>query len=115
MIAKETYTDWSQIEHYVDVGDVARMHVIALLEPTVQSERLFAMAYPFTWNAVVNILRELRPFSKGLVSPPTNELEDLSNVLPLKRAKALLKSFFGQSDWTGLKDSLEAGVTSLGL
>src|SRR5437763_255698 len=48
-------------EWCVDVEDTARLHVIALLDPDVQSERIFAAARPFTWTEVLHILRTLRP------------------------------------------------------
>ena len=34
------------VEHYVNVEDVARIHAIALLDPNVNAERLFAFAAP---------------------------------------------------------------------
>ncbi|CRG91398.1 Aldehyde reductase 2 [Talaromyces islandicus] len=102
-------------QHYIDVKDLARIHAVALLDPKVQSERIFGMAYPFTWKEIISVLRELRPSNGKLVNPPEDEPKDLSNVLPSKRAKDLLRSFFGQSDWTELRESLESGITSLGL
>lgn len=82
--------------------------MIALLDINVNAERLFGMAYDFTWE-------EVRPSNKNLPQPPMNELRDMSNVVPSQRAKELLGSVFGQDDWTGLEASLEAGITSLGL
>ncbi len=34
-------------EWFVDVQDVARLHVAALINPDVKNERIFAFAYPF--------------------------------------------------------------------
>ncbi len=65
-----------KIEWHVNVGDIARIHAIALLDPNVQSERLFAFAAPFTWTGVIDILRKLRPSNKSLVNPPEDELPD---------------------------------------
>lgn len=73
------------------------------------------MARPFIWKDIIAMLKELRPYNEKLIEPPKDELKDLSNILPSKRAKDLLMSFFGQSDWTGLRETLEAGITSLGL
>lgn len=110
-----TLTGSFKIEHYIDVRDLARIHAIALLDPNVQSERLFGMAHPFTWKTIISILRDLRPSNEKLIDSPEDELEDLSNILPSNRAKNLLRSFFGQPDWTELREALDAGITSLGL
>ncbi|GAM33894.1 hypothetical protein TCE0_013r01121 [Talaromyces pinophilus] len=98
---------------HVNVGDIARIHAIALLDPNVQSERLFAFAAPFTWTGVIDILRKLRPSNKSLVNPPADELPDLSDIVPSKRAESLLRSFFGQSGWIGLEQSLKDGIDSV--
>ncbi|KAH8698927.1 cinnamoyl-CoA reductase [Talaromyces proteolyticus] len=99
---------------YVNVVDVARVHVIGLLHPEVKSERLFAFASPFTWNEVVGILRKLRPENTGITNPPENELPDSSDIVPSKRAESLLKSFFGRPGWVGLEESIQDGIDSLG-
>ncbi|KFY25358.1 hypothetical protein V491_01784 [Pseudogymnoascus sp. VKM F-3775] len=98
---------------YVNVIDVARMHVVGLLHPEVKSERLFAFSSAFTWNEFVSILRKLRPGNSEIPNPPDNELRDLSNIVPAQRAEGLIKSFFGQP-WIGLEESIRAGIDSLG-
>lgn len=103
-----------EIEWYVDVEDDARIHVIALLDPDVKSERLFAFAAPFNWTDIISVLRKLRPRNTKIPDPPENEPRDLSDIVPSKRAEKLLESFFGQSGWIGFEESLEAGIDSLG-
>jgi hypothetical protein len=103
-----------QIEWYINVTDVARIHAIALLDPNVKSERLFAFAAAYRWTDVVAILRKLRPENKSIPNPPENELSDLSDVVPAKRAESLLKSFFGRDGWVGLEESLREGIDSVG-
>lgn len=95
--------------------DVAQIHAIALLDPNVNSERLFAYAGPFTWVGIIDILKKLRPSNNKIPNPPANELPDLSQVLPAKRAEGLLKSFFGQPSWIGLEETVKAGIDSMGL
>uniref|UniRef100_A0A093Y6C6 Aldehyde reductase 2 n=1 Tax=Talaromyces marneffei PM1 TaxID=1077442 RepID=A0A093Y6C6_TALMA len=102
-------------QHYVNVEDVARIHAIALLDPNVNSERLFAFAAPYTWVGIIDILKRLRPSNDRIPSPPANELPDLSQVVPAKRAEELLKSFFAQRGWVGLEETVKAGIESLGL
>lgn len=89
------------------------MHVVGLLHPEVKSERLFSFASTFTWNEFVSILRKLRPGNAVIPNPPDNELRDLSDIVPARRAEDLIKSFFGQF-WIGLEESIRAGIDSLG-
>jgi hypothetical protein len=105
----------TRIEHYVNVEDVARIHAIALLDPNVNSERLFAFAAPHSWVGILDILKRLRPSNDKIPSPPANELPDLSQIVPSKRAEGLLKSFFCQPAWIGLEETVKAGIESLGL
>lgn len=102
-----------QIEWHVNVGDIALIHAIALLDPNVKSERLFAFAAPFTWTGVIDILRKLRPSNKSIPNPPEDELPDLSDIVPAKRAESLLRTFFGQSGWIQLQQSLKEGIDSV--
>jgi hypothetical protein len=98
----------------VDVRDTARLHVAALLDPTVQSERLFAFAGPYNWNDVIDILKRLRPDNNKIPTAPEGEGRDLSDVYkPSKRAEQLIRSFFGIKGWNSLEDSLAAGIADL--
>ncbi|KNG86962.1 cinnamoyl-CoA reductase [Aspergillus nomiae NRRL 13137] len=99
---------------FVDVVDLARVHVVGLLHPEVKSERLFAFASTFTWKEFVSILQKFRPGNVNIPSPPENELRDLSDIVPAQRAENLIKSFFGRSGWIGLEESIRAGIDSLG-
>ena len=93
--------------------DCARVHVAALLDPNVKSERLFAFAGPYNWTEVVGILRELRPENEHIPDAPEDEGRDLSDIRPCRRAEQLIKEFFGVSGWVSLRDSLEAGIVGL--
>lgn len=96
----------------MDVQDTARLHVIALLAPAVHDERIFAFASPYNWTDVLAILQKLRP-QKKLPKAPDNEGRDLSDVVPSKRAEALLKEYFGRPGWTSLEDSLAEGIADI--
>lgn len=103
-------------EYFVDVKDLARLHAIALLDPSVKSERIFGLAAPLIWKEVIDHLRELRPAaSDKLVKNPPGAREGYVDIVAPTRSKELLNSFFGQADWTTLKESLYAGITSAGL
>ncbi|QKX55360.1 uncharacterized protein TRUGW13939_02452 [Talaromyces rugulosus] len=54
---------------FVDVVDLARVHVVGLLHPEVKSERLFAFTSAFTWKEFVNILQKVRPGNAGIPNP----------------------------------------------
>ena len=91
----------------VNVVDSARLHVVALLDPEVENERLFAFDEPYTWKKLVEVSRKLKPD----VTFPTNldkagDGEDLSKVARRDRADALLKKHFG-SGFAGLEETLK--------
>ncbi|KAJ9602511.1 hypothetical protein H2200_013054 [Cladophialophora chaetospira] len=98
---------------FVDVRDCALLHVAALLDPGVQSQRLFAFAESLNWTDVVNILRKHRPGNSQIPDPPENEGRDLSVVGPAVEAEALLRSFLGVSGWTSIDDSIRDGIEGL--
>ncbi|KIW16465.1 hypothetical protein PV08_06519 [Exophiala spinifera] len=95
---------------FIDVVDDARLHVAALLDPKVQSQRIFAFAEPYNYTDVLTILRKLRPNNTKLPSPPENEGRDLTIIKPRAKAEQLLKDFFNVPGWTKLEDSLAAGI-----
>ncbi|KAJ5682091.1 NAD dependent epimerase/dehydratase [Penicillium maclennaniae] len=99
-------------QYYVDVVDTARLHAIALLAPSVKSQRIFAFAAPFNVTDVISILRGLRPDHK-FDDPPANEGQDLTEVVPAPKAEKLLQEYFGQKEWTPLKESIAAGIRDL--
>ncbi|EXJ89397.1 hypothetical protein A1O3_02464 [Capronia epimyces CBS 606.96] len=98
---------------FVNVRDCARLHVAALLDPSIVSRRIFAFAEPVNWTDAVKILRELRPDNKKIPDPPINEGRDLSEILPRDKAEDILKSFYGAKGWTSLRDSIAAGIEDL--
>ncbi|KAJ0345053.1 hypothetical protein COL26b_010105 [Colletotrichum chrysophilum] len=95
---------------YVDAGDVARLHIVALLAESVKSKRIFAAARPVNVSDFIDVLRELRPDNKLIPEKDANDGHDLTQVLPLAEAEKLLQTYFGQKGWTPLKESIEAGI-----
>ncbi|KAF0324080.1 aldehyde reductase ii [Colletotrichum asianum] len=95
---------------YVDVGDVARLHIVALLAESVKSKRIFAAARPVNVSDFIDVLRELRPDNELIPEKDANDGHDLTQVLPLAEAEKLLQTYFGQKGWTSLKESIEAGI-----
>ncbi|RAL15804.1 NAD(P)-binding protein [Aspergillus homomorphus CBS 101889] len=107
-VMKEFPPQW-----YVNVEDTARLHVIALLCPSVKGERIFAFASEFNWTDVVDILRKLRPENALIPDPPANEGRDLSDIVLSRRARQLLHEFYGQPDWVSLEETIAAGIEDM--
>ncbi|CAG8070524.1 unnamed protein product [Penicillium salamii] len=98
---------------YVDVADVARLHVAALLSPTVWFERIFAFAAPQNWTEIIRILRKLRPDNLAIPPEPKDEGHDLSEVIPSKRANEILRDFFDRPGWISLEESIAEGISDM--
>jgi hypothetical protein len=72
---------------YVNVEDAAHIHIAALLDPKLESERIFAMAAPFNWTDVVEIMRKLQPDNDKIPDPPANEGRNLHRFVGEKPNK----------------------------
>ncbi|KAF7550529.1 hypothetical protein G7046_g7982 [Stylonectria norvegica] len=102
-------------EYAIDVVDDARLHVAALLDPSVNNERIWGFAHAFNVTDIINVLRKHRPDNKLIPDPPKDDGRDLTEVKGRPRAEELLKSFFGQAGWTGFEESIVAGLDSVGV
>lgn len=89
---------------YVNVRDVATLHVAALLDPDVNGERIQAWAVPFNWNDVLAIMRQKYP--ERQFPPDLPDMGKISATTDDTLAKGLLKKWAGREDWL----SLEKGV-----
>lgn len=98
--------------YFVNAGDIARLHVAALLDPAIRAERIFGYADTFCWAQVLSILHKLRP-ALALPELPGRETLDESEIVVRPRAEAILKSFFGQPAWTPLEQSIAEGIEDL--
>ncbi|GFF38211.1 aldehyde reductase 2 [Aspergillus udagawae] len=97
-------------QYFVDVQDDAILHVAAAIHPGVQSERVFAFAAPVNGDGVLAILRKLYP---GRSFPANFQAEeDLSEIVPRKRAEALLREM-GRDGWTSLEESIKRNTEDL--
>lgn len=100
-----TYHCFIDAEHYVDVRDTGRLHVAALTNPSVKSERIFAAAAPFTWAAIFAVLRKTYPDAKVPDDIP-NEVEDTARFKTWGRSVELLKAL-GQDGYVSLEESVK--------
>lgn len=81
-----------------------------MIHSGVESERIFAFAEPENGNVLLAILRKLYPdrtFPADFQSD-----EDLSNIVPKKRAEALLRDM-GKDGWTSLEESVKRNTEDL--
>jgi hypothetical protein len=99
-------------EWFVNVQDTARLHIAALIDADIKSERVFAFSEPYNWNSVLAAMRKARPDSKVPEDLEDNS-KDLSKVLPKARAEEILKKNFGQDKFIGLDESIRANIQNL--
>lgn len=81
-------------QHFVNVQDDARLHVIGLIHPSVQGERIFAITGPVNLNDIIAILRKIQPEKEWKDFPDYEE--DLSTFEPMYRAEQLHKEVYGE-------------------
>ncbi|KAE9986047.1 hypothetical protein EG328_006598 [Venturia inaequalis] len=100
-------------QYFVDVRDIARLHVIALLDPEVENERVFGFAEPFNFNDILAIFRKNIPHKTFQEDWPGLG-RDISTVSPKARSIELLKSF-GRDGFVTLEQSIMDHVVEHGL
>lgn len=93
---------------YLSMSNIARLHLIGLLDESAQSDRLIGLATAYNWTDVLAVLHKLCP-DVQLPEPPPNEARNLTEVLPSKRAGEFSRSFFGW-DWDTMEDSVADGI-----
>jgi hypothetical protein len=96
------------LEYFVDVEDVAILHLIALINPEVKHERIFGYAEPFNFNQMLAIFRKNFP-DKQFHEDFPGIGKDISTITARERAIALLKEF-GRDGFRGLEESLLMNV-----
>ncbi|KAH9907613.1 aldehyde reductase [Xylariomycetidae sp. FL2044] len=97
-------------QYFVDVQDDALLHVAAAIHPGVESERIFAFAERENGNDLLAILRRLYP-DRTFPADFQSE-QDLSDIVPRKRAEALLRDM-GKDGWTSLEESVRRNTEDL--
>jgi nucleoside-diphosphate-sugar epimerase len=97
-------------QHFVNVQDDARLHVIGLANPAVQNERIFPITGPVTINEITTLLRQLYPARQWEDIPDNGK--DLSTFEPAKRAEQLHLKAYGMG-FINLKDSVAGNAADL--
>lgn len=97
----------SPTEWFVNVRDVARLHVLALTSPALSSPgaRVWAVAAPFNVNDVLRILRKFYP-EKTFPADVEGLGKDLRRI-DNKRGEKLL------GGWIGFEETMRANTEGL--
>ncbi|KAF4551701.1 NAD dependent epimerase/dehydratase-like protein 1 [Elsinoe fawcettii] len=97
-------------EHFINVVDDAKLHVIALSNPDLSGRRLLGMVAPSPVSKIVEILRKAYPDRKF------DDFEDDGKELCVNaeadKVEAILKDAYGHG-YTSLEDSVKASVADL--
>ncbi|PNP58456.1 hypothetical protein FNYG_15119 [Fusarium nygamai] len=107
---KREMIDTFQTAFFVDVQDVALIHVAAILDPEVKDARLQAWGHKAHWNDFLPILRELRPQRKFIDDYP--ETFYLKPSTDQSESVALLKKWAGQEDWKPLRQIITEAINN---
>ncbi|KAH7200972.1 hypothetical protein BKA60DRAFT_612593 [Fusarium oxysporum] len=107
---KREMIDTFQTAFFVDVQDVALIHVAALLDPEVKDARLQTWGHKAHWNDFLPILRELRPQRKFIPDYPETFYLKLST--DQSESVALLKKWAGQDGWKPLRQIITEAINN---
>ncbi|KAF4466096.1 NAD dependent epimerase dehydratase [Fusarium albosuccineum] len=91
---------------FVDVRDVALLHVASLLDPSIQGARIPAWGPGFNWNDVLAVFRKYQPDKKFIED--IEGLGDFQATADVAQAKKALKTWGGQDDFIGLEEGVIA-------
>ena len=97
-------------EHFIDVRDDAKLHVIALAHPDLQGRRLLGMVAPAPISEIVKILRKLYPERK--IEDFEDEGTDEITNAEKGTVENLLKEAYGHG-YTRLEESVKANAREL--
>lgn len=91
--------------YFVDVDDVAKLHVIALIDESLSSQRIIAAAEPYTASSLQATLQEINPNRKEVDISRFPKQVNLK--LDNQPSVELLKKHYGKG-YSDLKTTLEA-------
>ncbi|KAH6887046.1 hypothetical protein B0T10DRAFT_539215 [Thelonectria olida] len=93
---------------FVDIHDIALLHVAAILDPEVKNARLHTWGHSSQWNEFLAVLRKLRPQKEFIADYPDPYYLTMST--DQSESIALLKKWAGQDGWKPLKDSISESI-----
>lgn len=92
-------------QYFIDVRDVGKLHVAALVDPETSNERLWGFGEKYSWNSVLAIFRKIWPDKKFI-----DDIEGLGEdgtTVPFESALKAVKNVYGQDSWTSLETALK--------
>lgn len=97
-------------EHFIDVRDDAKLHVIALAHPSLVGRRLLGMVAPAPIDRIIQILRELYPQKefKDFEVDGTDKIDNKEKG----KVEDLLMEAYGHG-YTRLEESVKANASEL--
>ncbi len=93
---------------FVDVRDVAKMHIRALERPSAVGKRFIAYSDKFTWQDIVNVLKSQFPKGQYATRGPGAGVLEIDNPTDNSRSRELLGI-----QYTELTPSVIATISSL--
>ncbi|KAJ2991089.1 hypothetical protein NUW58_g2649 [Xylaria curta] len=97
-------------QYFVDVQDIGRLHVAGAVLTKVRGQRIFGFAQRYSWDCILEILRNLEP---DMVFPENfSGGEDPNEIEPRHKAEQLLRDL-GQPGWTSLEESVRNLIQGL--
>jgi nucleoside-diphosphate-sugar epimerase len=97
-------------EHFINVVDDAKLHVIALANPQLTDRRLLGMVAPAPISTIIQILRKEYP-EHAFDDFEPDGTDEITNAMA-DEVEALLKEAYGHG-YTSLEDSVRANASSL--
>ena len=95
-------------QYWVNVLDIARIHVAALIYDDVKGERLYAFAEKYSYNGLVDAIAKADPTRADLPPKMADPGPDLSSVESARSLELLRR--MGQHGWTGWEETMRASL-----
>ena len=98
------------IAFFVDVNDIAILHVAVVLDPEVKNARLHTWGHSSNWNEFLAVLRKLRPQKEFI--PDYSNPYYLTMSTDQSDSIALLGKWDAQDGWKPLDQSISESISS---
>lgn len=99
------------IEWYINMTDVARIHLAAAFDATIIGQRFIAAADKFDWNKLIDEIQKLKPSAKVAPHYPEPIGRDLGENENAPGA-ALLTKWWDQKGYTSLEQTLRDNLAA---
>ncbi|KAK3653217.1 hypothetical protein LTR56_004753 [Elasticomyces elasticus] len=95
---------------YINMTDVARLHLAAAFDATIVGQRFIASAAPFNWNEMIDVVQKLKPSAQ--VAPhyaePNVDMGDNDNA----PGAALLNKWWDQGGYTSFEETIRENLVA---